>query len=106
LIAAGADVNAKEHFTPLMNASRNGHVKGIELLLKAGAKIDQRDHEGKTALMYAAWTGTPEAVKLLIDKGADVNLRDRIHNVTALKLAILNKRPLIADILRGANAID
>ena len=39
LIAAGADVNAKDEddWTPLMQAAHNGHIETARLLLKAGA---------------------------------------------------------------------
>ncbi len=112
LIAHGADVNIANVFriTPLMAAAgmrgsgfframfergvQARAIKTIDLLLKAGAKINARvtdshtytaklvayvhgrDLEGQTALFAAAQLGWNEVVKHLLDRGADAALRD------------------------------
>lgn len=52
----------------------------IDLLIKAGADINQRDQEGYSLLMRTAMTTAParrEAIKFLLNRGADKNLKLR-----------------------------
>ena len=51
----GADVNKANNSgrTPLIRASRGGHVEIVEILLAAGAKKDKTDTDGYTALALA-----------------------------------------------------
>jgi ankyrin repeat protein len=137
LLAAGANPNARLKFfspyraigndrggdlvfttgaTPLLRAARAGDIEAMDLLIKAGAKVDLaverawRDQVGGiTPLMAAAGLNnqpndtrgkykTPEqalaAVKLLIAAGADVNARDDRGN-----------NALIGAVLRGYNDV-
>jgi ankyrin repeat protein len=102
LLAAGADINATDdpdnkpprglgfilreagleelrdakyqlNRTALMFAASSGHVPIIAELLKAGAKINQKDHAGCTALHLAAHHGQLEAVRALLAAGAKVD---------------------------------
>ena len=55
----GGQANAREtdgetYFTLLTIAATNGHERVVELLLRHGAKINQRSSGGETALMLAA----------------------------------------------------
>ena len=47
-IAAGVSVESagEQRRTPLLLASAGGHIAAVKILLKAGAKIDARDHGG------------------------------------------------------------
>ena len=48
--------------TPLMIAAHRNHDMIVSLLLKAGAKVDVKDDEGKTALMIAKENDAKNAV--------------------------------------------
>ena len=74
LIKNGADVNAHtfHNETPLMLASRDGHVNVVTFLIEHGADVDLQDKDGDTALHYAArFSGVfPEIVETLLNLGA------------------------------------
>jgi ankyrin repeat protein len=55
LIAAGAEVNAKDAkgFTALMIATDWGHLDSVLALVAAGADMHAKDAEGRTALDFA-----------------------------------------------------
>ncbi len=100
LIAAGADINARDpdgyvppgraanDLTPLLMALYRGwaiiagqpiptgrSVAVVEVLVRAGAKLEEADGSGLTALhMAAIWT--PAAFPLLLRFGADPDARD------------------------------
>lgn len=68
LIAAGADVNAKESteaFTPLMMAAGLGEKEVVEILLAHKADADLLDDDGDSALQHAKNSGHTEIVQLL-----------------------------------------
>lgn len=59
---------------PLAIAARLGDADMINLLVSAGALVDQRSAAGKTALMEATWCGHYHAVVTLLEHGADFHL--------------------------------
>jgi ankyrin repeat protein len=88
-VKAGADVNGinNEGKTPLMFASENGNLNMIKLLVKHGAKVNQRCvpslihsnphaemRSGATALHFAVDRDMKAVLKLLIELGADANI--------------------------------
>ena len=60
LIGNGADVNARgnDNCTPLMTASRSGHVDKINVLINHGANLHLQDDNGDTAMHYAVCSGS------------------------------------------------
>ena len=91
LIAAGADVDARETIAPertaLMVALRyNENDAVVAALLHAGANVHGRDAHRETALMVAARRTDPGALEMLIRAGAEVDGRDEL-GMTALMLA-------------------
>lgn len=72
LLAAGADVNARETggFTPLHAAAQNGDPELVELFLSAGADPDARTDDGRTAADLAAEASHPDVAKRLAEVAA------------------------------------
>ncbi len=93
--------------TPLMHAIQSQNIESIQLLIQAGADVNQPTYsindigykyetfarEGyagkRTPLMYAAWQGTKESIEYLIQQGADIQSRDTKGD-TALSYLIRN----------------
>ena len=65
-------------FTPLCLASRYNHSDTAEILLDAGADVDERHQKsGTTPLFIASAYGNNHVVKLLLDRGANPHLTDK-----------------------------
>ena len=58
-------------FTPLLFAARHGAAASAELLLAAGAPVDDTAAIGTTPLVVAAQYGFNEVAAVLLEKGAD-----------------------------------
>ncbi len=95
LLAKGANVNtitaekgmevkngpiALGSYTPLLMTATYGSPAAVELLLDAGAKVNQQDVRGMTPLMLAVASDHADArvVRLLLDKGADANIKSKL----------------------------
>lgn len=96
LIDAGADVNARtpgggygvfgdDGTNALQQAAESGDTAVAELLIRAGANVNQPFKDGRTPLWWAAKNGHTAMVELLIKSGADVNANAKGR--TALKAA-------------------
>lgn len=93
----------KGGFTPLLFAAQQGDLKAAELLLAAGANVDDTTlSPASSALMLAAYNDHGAVAKLLLDKGADPNFAGAGH--TALHLAVARKNGALVEQLlaRGA----
>ena len=105
LLNKGADVNVRDEedgLTPLHYAAELGFIKDMQLLLKYGAQIDQRDGAGQTPL-FSAVRSHGAAVGLLLDRGANTSLRDRDGH-TALHIAAMeDERSAELLLKRGAD---
>ena len=102
LLTAGADANATgnhRHSGPLHYAA-DGYITGpvwdakrqvktIEVLLKAGAKINAQDKNGAAPLHRAVRTRCAAAVRYLLDAGADPILKNKPGS-TPFHLAVQN----------------
>ena len=63
--------------TPLMVASKHGHINAVERLLEGGAYLEEFDMDNDTALQYAVGGNQLEVVKILLKKKADPNVVNR-----------------------------
>jgi hypothetical protein len=104
LIAAGADVNAKDDTVQspyLIATSEVGDdPRLLELTLDNGAEVDDKDSYNGTGLIRAAERGFPRIVRRLLEAGID---RDHINRLdwTALHEAIVlgeGGRPHVATV--------
>jgi ankyrin repeat protein len=101
LIAAGADVNARNDYqsTPLSEAAVIGNVKVLRKLLGAGADVESRNADGQTALMILARSSNVDAAKLLLARGAAVNARETWRGQTALMWAAAEAQAAMVKLL-------
>ena len=108
LIDAGADlseldtrtfIGGKNGRRPLNWASQYNYTNMIELLISAGADINQTNLSGYTPLHHAAENNAMASVKLLLSMGADVDKKTN-DNHTALEVAAMNNHQNIVSFLQ------
>ncbi len=89
----------------LHTVAMTGHRKMGAELIKAGAEIEARDHNGRTPLAQAARSGQQNIIDLLLLERADIHARDKKGN-TPLHLAAegISADTIILLIARGADA--
>ncbi len=82
MISCGANVNAKtkEGLNALMYIAKRDNdekiYEAVDLLVRAGANINDTDNNGDTPLILAAREGKLTAVKAFLKNGADVNIKN------------------------------
>ena len=72
----------------LIEASRDGQLDLVKLLLERGGNVNIQDIYGDTALIWASLYGHLDIVKLLLEKGADVNIQDNYGTVSYTHLTL------------------
>ncbi|XP_069476577.1 ankyrin repeat and SAM domain-containing protein 6 isoform X2 [Ambystoma mexicanum] len=103
LLRKGAAVESRNHcgWSPLMQATRFGHLDVSLILLENGADVNAQNRLGASVLTVAARGGHANVVKLLLESGAfvdnydhfDVNMgnnltgREELPDITALMTA-------------------
>ena len=94
LLAAGADPNARSvrGFTPVLFAAREGHIDVVELLVPAGADVDDAlPATGMSALVLAVYNAQYDFAQALLDLGANPDAAG--HGWTALHQVVWTRRP-------------
>jgi ankyrin repeat protein len=78
LLGKGANPNIQDNnrITPLMLASQNGFVDGIELLISRGAEVDRSNETGETPLILAVHRRDAAMIRVLLAAGADPERTD------------------------------
>jgi ankyrin repeat protein len=90
VVVAGLVGTGGGGLTPLVFASREGDLASAELLLRAGADVNQTTEYGWTPLLVAANNRHYKLATLLLEWGADVNLPNK-GGWTPLYLATDNR---------------
>jgi hypothetical protein len=115
LLSRGPDINVATNppraklevgkLTPLMRAAVFGTPQMIEILLQAGAKVNEKDVQGRTPLMLAVASETqdPDIVRLLLQAGAEVHAASATGE-TALAWAVKFGSPSVINALSKAGA--
>ncbi|GBM77471.1 Ankyrin-3 [Araneus ventricosus] len=76
LLSKGADPNRPDHFPPLLLAVTNGDREMIEIVIKAGANITQRDAEGYSPIESAIKCKSLDIMETLLEiSKLDINLK-------------------------------
>ena len=102
---AAALVNVWAHgWTPLHEASNRGHVEAANVLLAAGARVDQTDTAGLTPVYAASQMGHAGVVNVLIAAGATVDHPNRDDGTTPLFIASQDGHVEVAKVLLAAGA--
>jgi ankyrin repeat protein len=70
------DIPDSRNLSPLMNASKMGRSRIVELLLNLGANVEFSNSSGKTSLIEACYHGSNDCVMLLRNAGASWHHRD------------------------------
>jgi len=89
--------------TALLYTAAAGSTECVNMLIKAGAKVDIQSNDGKTALYAAAATGNVECLRLMLEAGAKVDTQDTFGG-TALISACISGREDCATLLLHASA--
>jgi len=91
-------------FTPLLFAAQQGDRESADLLLSAGADVNDADASGASVVVVAAHSGHGALAQLLLDRGADPNAAGAGY--TPLHAAVLRgDAPLVRALLaKGADA--
>lgn len=89
--------------TPLLLAVQSGSRPIVELLLDAGAPVDEDTTSWNSPLAVACHAGDTEMVELLLEKGADINYARAGHSTPLEEAAFCSRGDLVALLLeRGA----
>jgi ankyrin repeat protein len=94
LIAAGADVNARNDLqdSPYLYAGAEGRLEILRLTLAAGADLKSTNRFGGTALIPAAEKGHVENVRELLKTKIDVNHVNRLGWTALMETAMKKGR--------------
>ncbi|KAH7211793.1 ankyrin repeat-containing domain protein [Fusarium oxysporum] len=89
--------------SPLYLATDKKQVRSMEVLISAGADVDQQSFKGWTPLMAAVWQQNVESVNLLLKSKSNVNLCND-QGMTALHWALMKANPEVTSLLLAAGA--
>ncbi len=82
-----------------LQATEKGDFEKVKLLLKNGADINSKAHDGFNAVYKASENGHFEIVKFLLNNGAEIYCDNNAYHNTPLDIASLNGHYKIVDLL-------
>ena len=82
-------------------AAGSGQEETVKVLLKAGANIESKCHNGRTPLLWAAFEGYLAVVRILLDAGANFKVVDK-NGKSAWDLARQGRYFMVAKSLEDA----
>lgn len=109
LLAKGADIKSKDTANtsgPLFQAvtvKNDKNVAAAQLLIDAGADINEKNIGGYTPLHTAASDGSIEIVKILVAKGVNINAKAN-NGDTPLSMASRNGQKKVVTYLKSKGA--
>ena len=87
-------------------AAEEADLTLVQMLLRAGARVDAKDATGRTPLFFAVMGASRDAAFELLEAGAQENVRDD-HGVTPLLLAVdMGDDDMVRLLLSGSAACD
>jgi ankyrin repeat protein len=89
--------------SPLLLATYEHQVRSMEVLISAGAAVDQQSYMGWSPLMIAVDAENVESVKMLLKSRSNVNLCN-VDGATALHWASTKANPEVISLLLAAGA--
>eukprot|EP00474_Spongospora_subterranea_P005043 CRZ05501.1 hypothetical protein [Spongospora subterranea] len=91
LLKCGANIHTADitGYTTLMGASQASSVRWVEMLLKNGAYVTDREEEFNTALLCATNNSNCDLKigRLLLDYGSDVNAADHLGDTALMRVS-------------------
>lgn len=102
LLLLAASLQARDEGA-LLDAARNDDAAAVARLLRANAKVNEREPDGTTALAWAATRANPAIAAQLLKAGADPNLANEL-GLGPLAIAIANGSTELVDLLLANNA--
>ena len=98
-----SNLSQEEKNEKLLDASDEGILNIVKLLIKLGADINAKNYDGNTPLIFASANGYLDIVKLLIENGADINVKNKRKH-TALYWASIKGYEDIVELLKKYGA--
>ncbi|CVL02112.1 uncharacterized protein FPRN_08223 [Fusarium proliferatum] len=89
--------------SPLLLATQRNQIRSMEVLISAGADVNQQSYDGRSPLMVAAGEQNVESVKMLLKSKSKVDLCND-EGATALHHASMEAEPEVISLLLAAGA--
>lgn len=99
------DYADQDGMTPLHAACQEGHDQCVELLLRAGARVDSTSKHGLTPLIIACENGWHGCAHILVRATAAIDKAENLNAATALHGACLNGAVECVELLLQARAL-
>ena len=100
------NLEAKESEEETLNSKYSNYIEIVDLLCKAGSRVNSKDIKSLTPLHYACRSNAHEVVRILLDYQADVNSRDKNWQAALHICAMYNSEKCASYLLEHMVNID